>query len=69
MNHPNIAKFMDGGTWEGRPYLVMEYIRGDHIDEFCKKKNLDIHKKTALFLKVCQAVAYAHQSGKGLISQ
>ena len=63
LDHPNIARLLDGGTTEeGLPYLVMEYIRGLPIDEFCAQKKLDTRERLALFRNVCSAVQYAHQN-------
>jgi non-specific serine/threonine protein kinase/serine/threonine-protein kinase len=62
-DHPNIAKLLDGGvTADGRPYVVMEFIAGRPIDEYCDAERLDIPARLQLFLKVCSAVAYAHQN-------
>lgn len=61
-SHPNIAQLLDGGTTdEGVPYLVMEYIEGLAIDEFCTRNNLGIPDRLRLFVQVCMAVQYAHQ--------
>ncbi len=63
LQHPNIAKLFDGGkTIDGLPYLVMEYIEGIPITEYCKKNRLSINKKLKLFTTVCSAVQYAHQN-------
>ncbi len=63
LDHPNIARLLDGGTTEeGLPYLVMEYIRGLPIDDFCAQKKLDTRERLALFRNVCSAVQYAHQN-------
>jgi len=63
LDHPNIARLLDGGTTEeGLPYLVMEYIQGQPIDEFCKNNDLDVSKRLELFRTVCSAVQYAHQN-------
>jgi eukaryotic-like serine/threonine-protein kinase len=62
-DHPNIAKLLDGGvTSDGRPYVVMEFIAGRPIDEYCDLERLSIPARLELFLKVCSAVAYAHQN-------
>jgi len=61
LDHPNIAKLLDGGTTEdGLPYLVMEYIKGSAIDEHCDLHKLSITERLGLFQKVCAAVQYAH---------
>lgn len=63
LDHPNIAKMFDGGsTADGRPFFVMEFVRGDSIRSFCDKHRLGIRERIQLFLKVCSAVAYAHQN-------
>ena len=63
LNHPNIARLLDAGTTaDGVPYLVMEYVEGVPIDEFCKRKNLDLTLRLKLFNKVCEAVSFAHQN-------
>ena len=64
MEHPNIAKVLDGGeTGNGRPYFVMELVKGIPITEFCEGKKLDLRKRLELFIKVCHAVQHAHQKG------
>lgn len=61
--HPNIARLLDAGTLpDGIPYLVIEYIDGERIDEFCDHGRLTIAGRLHLFLKVCDAVQYAHQN-------
>jgi non-specific serine/threonine protein kinase/serine/threonine-protein kinase len=62
LDHPNIARLLDGGTTEdGIPYLVMELIKGTRIDLFCDERKLSISQRLQLFLQVCAAVQYAHQ--------
>ncbi|APZ96919.1 serine/threonine protein kinase [Fuerstiella marisgermanici] len=64
MDHPNIAAVYDAGTTEtGRPYFVMELVRGIAITKFCDQQNLDIQARLELFITVCQAVQHAHQKG------
>jgi WD40 repeat protein/serine/threonine protein kinase len=64
MDHPNIAKVLDAGTTDtGRPYFVMELVRGVAITEFCDKNNLSTSERLELFVSVCQAVQHAHQKG------
>ena len=64
MDHPNIARVYDAGTTStGRPYFVMELVRGLKITEFCDQQNLSTHQRLELFLKVCSAVQHAHQKG------
>ena len=63
LNHPNIARLLDGGTTaDGRPYFVMEYIEGQPITEFCDARRLPVAQRLRLFQQVCAAVHYAHQN-------
>ena len=62
LDHANIARLLDGGeTEDGRPYVVMEYVEGLPIDEYCDQTKLTIPERLKLFRTVCSAVAYAHQ--------
>lgn len=62
LDHPNIVKLLDGGsTEEGLPYLVMDYVDGTPIDEYCDAGKLSIEARLRLFCHVCAAVHYAHQ--------
>ena len=64
MDHPNIAKVLDGGSTElGRPYFVMELVRGIRITDYCDQNNLTTKERLDLFIKVCQAIQHAHQKG------
>ena len=64
MDHPNIAKVFDAGITEsGRPYFVMELVRGIAITEYCDKNKLSTANRLELFIQVCQAVQHAHQKG------
>jgi WD40 repeat protein/serine/threonine protein kinase len=64
MDHPNIAKVYDGGmTSEGRPFFVMEYVRGVPLTQYCDDARLTVARRLALFTQVCQAVQHAHQKG------
>ena len=64
MDHPNIARVLDAGATElGRPYFVMELVRGDPITEYCDRHNLGMRERLELFVQVCQAVQHAHQKG------
>jgi len=64
MDHPNIAHVFDGGeTAGGRPYFVMELVRGIPITEFCDDNQLPVRQRLELFVRVCQAVQHAHQKG------
>src|SRR5437773_179894 len=64
IDHPNIAKVLDGGATEaGRPYFVMELVRGVKITEFCDHNNLPTRERLNLFMQVCRAIQHAHQKG------
>ncbi|MBL9172655.1 MAG: serine/threonine protein kinase, partial [Verrucomicrobiales bacterium] len=64
MDHPNIAKVLDGGTTDhGRPYFVMELVRGVRITDYCDEAHLDTAQRLELFAQVCLAVQHAHQKG------
>ncbi len=64
MDHPNIAKVLDAGTTEaGRPFFVMELVRGIRITDYCDQTNLSTQERLNLFIKVCQAIQHAHQKG------
>jgi eukaryotic-like serine/threonine-protein kinase len=63
LNHPNIARLLDGGVSnEGEPFLAMEYVGGVRIDDYCKSNNLSTDERLNIFLAVCQGVSYAHQN-------
>jgi serine/threonine protein kinase len=64
MDHPNIAKVFDAGATEsGRPYFVMELVRGIPITDYCDREQLSIPERLELFVLVCRAVQHAHQKG------
>ena len=64
MDHPNIARVLDAGATEiGRPYFVMELVRGTKITTYCDENQLSIQDRLSLFIQVCQAVQHAHQKG------
>jgi eukaryotic-like serine/threonine-protein kinase len=64
MDHPHIAKVFDAGVTEsGRPYFVMELVRGVPITEYCDERRLSTRQRLELFVAVCQAVQHAHQKG------
>jgi len=64
MDHPNIARVLDAGATEtGRPFFVMELVKGDPIVEYCDKNNLSIEERLELFAQVCNAVQHAHTKG------
>lgn len=63
LHHPNIAELYDGGTTdEGLPFLIMEYIDGEHIDVYCDKHKLSIDERLTVFGKITDAVDYAHKN-------
>ena len=64
MDHPNIAKVLDAGTTEsGRPYFVMELVKGMPVTQYCDEQQLTPRQRLELFLPICQAVQHAHQKG------
>src|SRR5262245_52811063 len=65
MDHPNIAKVFDAGATEetGRPYFVMELVRGIRITDYCDQAQLPAQERLDLFTKVCHAIQHAHQKG------
>jgi hypothetical protein len=64
MDHPNIAKVLDAGATDtGRPYFVMELVRGIKITDYCDRNNLSTRERLDLFIQVCQAIQHAHQKG------
>lgn len=63
LDHPHITRMLDAGLTEAaQPYLVMEYVEGEHLDAWCDARKLGIDKRLQLFLQVCDAVDYAHRS-------
>ncbi len=64
MDHPNIARVLDAGaTASGRPYFVMELVRGVPLTEFCDKNQFSTKRRLEMFITICQAVQHAHQKG------
>ena len=63
MSHPNIAKVLDAGEGNGRPYFVMEYVAGVPITDYCDRHRLNTAERLNLFMTVCNAVQHAHQKG------
>src|SRR2546423_11415410 len=64
MDHPNIARVLDAGATDtGRPYFVMELVRGVKITNYCDQENLPTRERLDLFIQVCHAVQHAHQKG------
>ncbi|MEM7582981.1 MAG: serine/threonine-protein kinase [Acidobacteriota bacterium] len=63
LDHPNIARFLDGGTaQEGTPYLVMERVKGERITAYCRRRQLGVRQRLRLFMQVLDAVDYAHRN-------
>ena len=64
MDHPNIAKVLDAGATDtGRPYFVMELVRGIKITDYCDENKISMEERLKLFIQVCQAIQHAHQKG------
>ena len=64
MDHPNIARVLDAGATEaGRPYFVMELVRGVRITEYCDQNHLDTRQRLELFIQACHAIQHAHHKG------
>ena len=63
MDHPNIARVLDGGVHAGRPFFVMELVKGVPITEYCDARKLTPKQRLELFVLVCQAIQHAHQKG------
>ncbi len=64
MDHPNIAKVLDAGTTEtGRPYFIMELVRGIRITDYCDQNKLSTKERLELFIRICHAIQHAHQKG------
>src|SRR5262245_66150152 len=64
MDHPNIARVLDGGTTSaGRPYFVMDLVKGVPITKYCDEHHLTPRQRLELFVPVCQATQHAHQKG------
>ncbi len=64
LDHPGIAKFLEAGrTPDGRPFLVMEWVDGQPLVQFCNNHGLNLKERLGLFIKVCEAIQYSHQRG------
>lgn len=62
LQHPHVARLLDGGTTTtGRPWLALEYVDGEPLDRFCDERRLSVAERVDLFLKLCDAVQYAHR--------
>lgn len=61
MDHPNIAKVFDAGTDNGRPFFVMELVKGLPLTEYCDSRKLSVNDRLDLFVQICSAVQHAHQ--------
>ena len=65
LEHPGIARLYDGGvTGDGRPFMVMEYVEGRSITDYCTLNHASFEERLRLFIQACEAVAYAHQIGR-----
>jgi eukaryotic-like serine/threonine-protein kinase len=63
LDHPNIARLLDGGTTEtGQPYYAMEFVDGEPLDKYCRQHPLSVRDKLELFIAICSAVSYAHRN-------
>lgn len=63
LNHPNIARLYDAGQDEyGIPFIIMEYVDGEPLIEYCKRENLSLADRLKLFVKICETVQFAHQN-------
>ncbi len=62
LDHPNVARLLDGGTEDGLPYFVMEYVEGKPIDRYCDAHKLSTPERLELFRQVCAALHFAHQN-------
>ena len=62
LDHPNVARLLDGGNSAAGPFIVMEYVDGVEITRLCSEQNVTLDAKVRLFLQVCEAVGYAHQN-------
>ncbi|GAA5483134.1 serine/threonine protein kinase [Haloferula sargassicola] len=64
MDHEGIAKILDGGTSEtGRPYFVMELVKGERVTTYCDRHRLTVRERLDLFIQICEAIQHAHQKG------
>jgi len=64
MDHPNIARVLDAGTTDsGRPYFVMELVKGIPVTQYCDQEHLSVRERLELFVPICQAIQHAHQKG------
>jgi serine/threonine protein kinase/Tol biopolymer transport system component len=64
MNHPGIAKVLDAGTTgQGSPFIVMEYVAGHPVTQFCNMNKLAVRRRLELLIKICRAIEHAHQKG------
>lgn len=63
LDHPNITRMLDAGlSANGQPYLVMEFVPGQHLDVYCDQRRLTLEQRLQIFMEVCEAVDYAHRS-------
>jgi serine/threonine protein kinase len=63
LDHPNITRLRDAGLSEnGQPYLVMDFVAGVHLDDYCDREHLSVDARMRLFLQICEAIAHAHRN-------
>jgi serine/threonine-protein kinase len=63
LDHPNITRLLDAGLSDsGQPYLIMDFVEGEHLDEYCDCQFLSVRDRVKLFMQVCEAIAYAHRN-------
>ncbi|MBV9295593.1 MAG: serine/threonine protein kinase [Acidobacteriaceae bacterium] len=63
LDHPNIARLLDGGTTEaGQPYYAMEFVEGEPLDKYFERRSASLQEKLELFISICSAVSYAHRN-------
>jgi serine/threonine protein kinase len=63
LDHPNITRLLDAGLSEaGQPYLVMDFVEGVHLDDYCDRERLSVEERVRLVLQVCEAIVYAHRN-------
>ena len=60
LDHPNIVRMLDGGLWKRQRYLVMEYVAGQPITDYCRERDLSLAERLRLFQTLCAAIQYAH---------
>ncbi len=61
LDHPNIVRLIDGGIWRGRRYVVLEWVNGKPVNEYCSERALELTEKLRLFRTICAAIQFAHR--------